>query len=104
MNITGLESLVFGVDDMAACRQYLLDYGLDEVDYDPAVGGTWAALDGTNITARHSADPKLPPLPPELFAARPFVYDMMYGAAPTPFLRERGAQADIHRLRAALAG
>ena len=77
---------------------------------------------------------ELPPLPPELFAARPFVYDMMYGAAPTPFLREaarhgahtadglgmlveqaaesfflwRGvrpdAQAVYARLRAALAG
>ncbi|MBI5781282.1 MAG: shikimate dehydrogenase [Rhodocyclales bacterium] len=31
---------------------------------------------------------EIPPLPSELFAARPFVYDMMYGASPTPFLRE----------------
>ena len=28
MNITGLEGLVFGVDDVAACAQYLTDYGL----------------------------------------------------------------------------
>lgn len=61
MNILGLEYLVFGVEDMAGSRQYLLDYGLDEVEYDPEVGGTWAALDGTGIVLRHAQDPGLPP-------------------------------------------
>ncbi|MDN7868381.1 glyoxalase, partial [Burkholderia multivorans] len=28
MNIIGPDTLVFGVDDVSACRQYLLDYGL----------------------------------------------------------------------------
>jgi hypothetical protein len=28
MNIIGPDALVFGVDDVAACRQYLIDYGL----------------------------------------------------------------------------
>ena len=64
MNIIGPDALVFGVDDLAACRQYLLDYGLDEVGFDPVAGGSFAALDGTSITLRRSADPRLPPLPP----------------------------------------
>lgn len=63
MNILGLDNLLFGVDDMAASRRYLLDYGLDERSFDAAVGGTYAALDGTSITIRHSADARLPPLP-----------------------------------------
>lgn len=77
MNILGLDTLVFGVDDMAAARQYLLDYGLDEVDYDPAVGGRYAALDGTGLVIRHSADPGLPPLPPG--AHTPCLRETVYG-------------------------
>jgi catechol 2,3-dioxygenase-like lactoylglutathione lyase family enzyme len=77
MNITGLESLVFGVDDLAGCRQYLLDYGLEETDYDPAVGGTYAALDGTSIVVRHSNNAALPPLPPG--AHSPCLRETVYG-------------------------
>jgi hypothetical protein len=47
MNIIGRDTLVFGVDDMAGSRQYLLDYSLHEEHVDPAVGGRFAALDGT---------------------------------------------------------
>jgi catechol 2,3-dioxygenase-like lactoylglutathione lyase family enzyme len=79
MNITGLESLVFGVDDLAACRQYLLDYGLDEEQFDPATGGVYAALDGSNIVVRHSADARLPPLPPG--ANSPCLRETVYGVA-----------------------
>lgn len=79
MNITGLESLVFGVDDMAGSRQYLLDYGLDEEHFDPAVGGSFAALDGTSIVVRHSTDPTLPPLPPG--AHSPCLRETVYGVA-----------------------
>ena len=33
MNITGLDCLVFGVDDLAACGQYLRDYLCDPLQY-----------------------------------------------------------------------
>lgn len=77
MNILGLDTLVFGVDDLTGSRQYLLDYGLDEVSFDPAVGGTFAALDGTSITIRASADTSLPPLPPG--AHSPCLRETIYG-------------------------
>ena len=35
MNIIGPDALVFGVDDVAACAQYLTDYGLKPVGVDP---------------------------------------------------------------------
>jgi len=55
MNIIGLDSLVFGVDDLTSCRQYLLDYGLK------AVGGDrFEALDGTSIVLRDKGDAALP--------------------------------------------
>lgn len=56
MNITGLEGLVFGVDDLAACTQYLADYGLRAVG-----GGRFEALDGTAIVLADKNDPALPP-------------------------------------------
>ncbi|MDN7179530.1 VOC family protein [Caballeronia sp. SEWSISQ10-4 2] len=77
MNIVGLEFLVFGIDDMAGARQYLLDYGLDEIDYDPARGGIFTALDGTGLIMRAADDPSLPPLPPK--AATPSLRETVYG-------------------------
>ena len=45
MNIIGPDELLFGVDDVAACTQYLSDYGLTPVDVGPA-GGRFEALIG----------------------------------------------------------
>lgn len=60
MNITGLEALVFGVDDLAECGQYLTDYGLTPVDVTSA-GGRYEALDGTAVVIAHRDDSGLPP-------------------------------------------
>lgn len=59
MNITGLEALVFGVDDIAACTQYLSDYGLTPINVGPD-GGRFEALDGTAIILARHDDPTLP--------------------------------------------
>lgn len=56
MNILGPETLVFGVDDVAACSQYLIDYGLSD-----AGAGRFEALDGTGIEVRAQDDASLPP-------------------------------------------
>lgn len=56
MNIIGPDALVFGVDDLAACRQYLIDYGLRD-----AGDGRFEALDGTAVILRAKDDPSLPP-------------------------------------------
>jgi catechol 2,3-dioxygenase-like lactoylglutathione lyase family enzyme len=55
MNIIGPDALVFGVDDLAGCRQYLIDYGLKDVG-----GERFEALDGTAVVLRPKADPSLP--------------------------------------------
>lgn len=60
MNIIGPDALVFGVDDVAACAQYLTDYGLTPVGAN-AAGGRFEALDGTAIVLAHKDDPGLPP-------------------------------------------
>jgi len=56
MNIIGPDALVFGVDDLAACRQYLVDYGLKEAGH-----GRFEALDGTAVVIRAKNEPTLPP-------------------------------------------
>jgi catechol 2,3-dioxygenase-like lactoylglutathione lyase family enzyme len=55
MNIIGPDALVFGVDDVAACSQYLTDYGLTHVG-----NGRFEALDGTAIVLAHKDDTGLP--------------------------------------------
>nr|WP_298154868.1 VOC family protein [uncultured Pseudoxanthomonas sp.] len=63
MNIIGPDYLVFGVDDIAACCEYLAAFGLKPTDV-TAAGGLFEALDGTGIIIRHTSDPSLPaPLP-----------------------------------------
>ncbi len=63
MNILGPDGLVFGVDDVEACTQYLTDYGLTPKDVSDR-GGRFEGLDGTYIEIRARDDASLPaPLP-----------------------------------------
>lgn len=55
MKIIGPDALVFGVDDVAACAQYLTDYGLSP----GATPGHFEALDGTAVVIRAKDDPSL---------------------------------------------
>jgi catechol 2,3-dioxygenase-like lactoylglutathione lyase family enzyme len=55
MNIIGPDKLIFGVDDVAACKQFALDYGLVATDEQ-----NYSALDGTGIEILHKDDASLP--------------------------------------------
>ncbi len=59
MRIIGPDEIVFGVDDLDACRTFLQDYGLAEESWG-ADGGTFTALDNTAITIRKRDDAVLP--------------------------------------------
>lgn len=59
MNITGPESLIMGVDDLAESRRFLGLYGLSELDHG-AKGASFAALDGSGVELRLLDDPSLP--------------------------------------------
>lgn len=73
MNIIGPDFLVFGVDNVAACSEYLTAFGLKPVDVTPE-GGLFEALDGTGIIVRHKSDPSLPPALPTSNMLRQQVY------------------------------
>ena len=55
MNIIGPDKLIFGVDDVEACKQFALDYGLVAKDEH-----SFVALDGTGIEIRSKDDSSLP--------------------------------------------
>ncbi len=59
MNILGLDSLVFGVQDVQSCLRYFEDYGLTPVGLSNA-GGRLEAMDGTSVEIRSADDPSLP--------------------------------------------
>jgi catechol 2,3-dioxygenase-like lactoylglutathione lyase family enzyme len=61
MQIIGPELLVFGVDDVPACHEFLTAYGLEPVGYSPENGGFFRSLDGTGLEIRRRDDPALPP-------------------------------------------
>lgn len=55
MNIIGPDLLIFGVDDVEACKQFALDYGLTQ-----ASEHRFVALDGTGIEIYSKDDSSLP--------------------------------------------
>ena len=55
MNILGPDLLIFGVDDVEACRQFVLDYGLQQMS-----DVRYVALDGTGIEIYARDDDSLP--------------------------------------------
>jgi catechol 2,3-dioxygenase-like lactoylglutathione lyase family enzyme len=90
MNIIGPDALVFGVDDRAGCRQYLIDYGLKD-----AGGDRFEALDGTAVVLRPKADPALPA---DTIGTANLLRETVYGVADAQTLE--AIEAELRRDRA----
>ena len=93
MNILGPDALVFGVDDVEACSQYLTDYGLQ-----PAGHGRFEALDGTAVVIAHKDDPALPAAMPTASMLRKTVYGVADAAALDAIATELGRDREVKRL------
>jgi len=96
MNILGPDALVFGVDDVAACSQYLIDYGLRPVHAD-ARGGRFEALDGTCVVVRHKDDASLPPPMGTASMLRETVYGVTDLATLDAIAAELGRDREVRR-------
>ncbi len=59
MKIIGLDSLLFGVDDLATAVSYFTDYGLNSVQASER-GRRFEAMDGTAVEIRSGADKSIP--------------------------------------------
>ena len=59
MNVTNLDSVVFGVTDLGACRRFWNDFGLAEAT--AADGATvFSCKNGSTVVLRSADDPQLP--------------------------------------------
>lgn len=96
MNIIGPDALVFGVDDLAAAHQYLVDYGLTADNAGP--GGRYATLDGTAIVIAAKDDPSLPPPLPNGTALRKTIYGVADAATLEAIAAELGKDREVRRL------
>ena len=97
MNIIGPDALVFGVDDVAACAQFLTDYGLTPVGVDER-GGRFEAEDGTAVVIARADDPALPPAMGTASLLRKTVYGVKDAAALSAIAEELGRDREVRRL------
>lgn len=56
MSITGVDGIVYGVEDMALCRRFFTDWGLKE-----GAEGRFETLDGAEVILKTKDDPSLAP-------------------------------------------
>ena len=59
MNVTNLDSVTFGITDLATCRRFWTDFGL--VETTAADGAAvFSCKNGSTVVLRDANDPKLP--------------------------------------------
>jgi catechol 2,3-dioxygenase-like lactoylglutathione lyase family enzyme len=95
-NIIGLEELVFGVDDVDACRQYLVDYGLVSVGNDGA-GERFEAEDGTAVIVCRNDQAGLPAQMTGAPSIRETVYGVDTAATLEAIAAEIGKDREVSR-------
>lgn len=93
MKIIGPDALLFGVDDLAACAQYLTDYGLE-----PVGGDRFEALDGTAIVLAHKDDAGLPAPMPTATMLRKTIYGVADQATLDRIADEIGRDREVRTL------
>lgn len=96
MNIIGPDALVFGVDNIPACSQFLIDYGLAPVGVD-STGGRFEALDGTAVVLRAADDPALPAGLGTTSQLRETVYGVADAATVDAIAAELGRDREVAR-------
>lgn len=92
MNIVGLDSLVFGVDDVDAATTFLLDYGIRKTERG-STGASLEGLDGTSIVVRSATDAGLPPAN----APTPNLRETVFGVSDAAVLERIGAELSKDR-------
>ena len=93
MNIIGPDLLIFGVDNLDDCKQFVTDYGLEEKD-----GNRFESLDGTGIQIVSKDDPSLPPPLHTGSALRKTIYGVADQAALDAIESELSKDREVKKL------
>ncbi|WP_298727642.1 VOC family protein [uncultured Ferrovibrio sp.] len=91
MSVLGIDRITYGVDDLAACRKFFLDWGLKLVREDEN-GLDFESLNGCEVWIRKTTDPSLPPA----FEEGPTLRQVIWGV-------ESSADLDAYRPHLAAA-
>lgn len=92
MNILGIESIIYGADDVAAATRFYDDWGLAPMETG-AAGAVFALPDKTTIVIRPIDDPALPPPP----VPGPTVREIVWGVGDRATLDAVGAELSKDR-------
>jgi len=60
MTLLGVQSLVYGIDDLDTCTRFYEDFGLEVADRDSAMT-RFQLAEGSSVILKHRDDPTLPP-------------------------------------------
>ncbi len=90
--IIGLEELVFAVEDITGCTQYLTDYGLT-----PVGNGRFEAADGTAVVIRSPDDASLPAAMDKNPSIRETVYGVEIAATLDAIAVEIARDREVYR-------
>lgn len=60
MKVLGIEQVTFGVEDLAECKRFWQDWGLEPIG-ESAQGSDFETMNGSKVLVRSIGDPSLPP-------------------------------------------
>ncbi|WP_422056276.1 VOC family protein [Sphingomonas sp.] len=95
MYLTGIDAVVFGVEDMDAARIFLTDWGLTDAGSD-AAALNFTTRDGCAVTVRPIGDPSLPPAMQEGSTLRQVIWGVRDDAAMADLRDRLGDAAGAH--------
>jgi catechol 2,3-dioxygenase-like lactoylglutathione lyase family enzyme len=81
MSILGVQTILYGVDDLDACTRFYDDFGLEPLGRDER-GADFGLPEGSRVLLRRSDDPSLPPA----FASGPGAREVIWGVDSTASL------------------
>jgi len=98
MGLTGVDRVVFGVEDLAAAKRFLDDWGLTETEIAPD-SLLYATRDGAEVAVRHHLDPMLPPAMQPGATLREVVWGVSDDAQLHGIAERMGDSASLHMPR-----
>lgn len=90
MSLTGIDAIVFGIEDMDAAHAFMTDWGVTEASSEPG-NLRFVTRDGGEVLVRRADDPELP----APMQSGPTLREVIWGVADEDALAALGARIDL---------